>query len=95
MEREQIDNWCGRGILGLVLAALVFGPLSAGAVGSFEFLVIQGLTLAAASLWVVRVWLQENYRLLFPPICWVVICLPVWPCSDPMTPISSMWRVGS
>ena len=73
MEREQIDNWCGRGILGLVLAALVFGPLSAGAVGSFEFLVIQGLTLAAASLWVVRVWLQENYRLLFPPICWVVI----------------------
>ncbi len=73
MERERLDNWCEKGILGLVLAILVFGPLSAGAVGAFEFLIIQALTIGALALWIARVWLKENYRLLWPPICWAVV----------------------
>ena len=39
-----MDNWCERGILGLVLAILVFGPLATGAVRTPDFLVIQALT---------------------------------------------------
>lgn len=31
MNREVSDRWCERGILGLVLAILVFGPLAPGA----------------------------------------------------------------
>ena len=73
MERERLDNWCEKGILGLVLAILAFGPLAAGAVGPFEFLTIQALTVGALVLWIFRVWLKENYRLLWPPICWAVI----------------------
>lgn len=73
MEREQLDKWCEKGILGIVLAILVFGPLAAGAVGAFEFLIVQGLTVCALVLWLLRIWIQENYRLFWPPICWAVI----------------------
>ena len=54
MNRETLDRWCERGILGLVLAILVLGPLATGAVRPVEFLVIQGLTLGVLLLWVAR-----------------------------------------
>ena len=68
MNREVLDRWCERGILGLVLAILVFGPLGMGAVRPQEFLVIQGLTLGVLTLWVLRLWLGERSQLLWPPI---------------------------
>ncbi len=73
MNREVLDRWCERGILGLVLAILVFGPLALGAVRPSEFLIIQGLTLGVILLWVIRLWAGEQRRLLWPPICWVVL----------------------
>jgi O-antigen ligase len=69
---ETIDGWCERAILGLVLVALVFAPLSFGAVGVAPILVLQGLTLGVTGLWVLRCWLTKSYRVLWPPICWAV-----------------------
>ncbi|MBI3413740.1 MAG: O-antigen ligase family protein [Verrucomicrobia bacterium] len=73
MNREALDRWCERGILGLVLAIMVFGPLATGAVRTLELLIIQGLTTLAICLWVLRLWLAPQHRLLWPPICWAVI----------------------
>src|SRR2546425_7860525 len=73
MTRERLDIWCEKGILFLVLAILVFGPLATGAVRPLEFLIIQGLTMGAVLLWMLRCWLNPGHRLLWPPICWSVI----------------------
>ncbi len=73
MDRERLDNWCEKSILGLILAILVFGPIATGAVRPLEMLVIQGLTMGVAALWIARFWLRPNYRLLWPPICWLVL----------------------
>src|SRR5664279_1566905 len=73
MNRETWDRWCERGILGLVLAILVFGPLAIGATRALPFLIIQGLTLGVMLLWGARFWLNSRPQLLWPPICWAVI----------------------
>ena len=73
MDRERIDTWCERGIIALVLGVLVFGPLATGAVRMLEFLVIQGLTVAALFLWLVRLWLRPRPQFLMPPLGWVVL----------------------
>ncbi len=73
MTRQRLDNWLEKGILFLVLAILVFGPLATGAVRPLEFLVIQGLTMGAVMLWMLRVWLNPGHRLLWPPISWCVL----------------------
>ena len=62
--RERLDGFCERGILGVVLVILVWGPLAYGAVRvnpdspevphSYGFLVMQGLTALALVLWVAR-----------------------------------------
>ncbi len=73
MDREKIDGWCEKGILGLVLGILVIGPLAFGAHAPPQFLVLQGLTMGVMGLWVVRLWVAERPQLLWPPICWAVL----------------------
>ena len=73
MNREILDRWCERGILGLVLGILVFGPLAMGAVDTPEFLVIQGLTVAVMLVWALRLWISPKPQLLWPPLGWVVL----------------------
>lgn len=73
MDREKLDGWCERGIIALVLAILVFGPLATGAVRTLEFLIIQGLTVAAMGLWMLRLWLKRRPQFLMPPFGWGVI----------------------
>jgi len=73
MTRERLDNWCEKGILALVLAVLVFGPLATGAVRALEFLIVQVLTMGAVLLWILRLSLNPGLRLLWPPICWPVL----------------------
>lgn len=73
MNRERLDQWCERGILGLVLGILVFSPLAFGAARLQEFLVAQALTVVVLVLWLVRVWLNPRPKLLWPPLCWVVV----------------------
>jgi O-antigen ligase len=81
--REKADRVCERGILGAVVAILVWGPLAYGAVQVnpdstetahlYGLLVIQGLTALAAALWAIRFFTQRPFRLLWPPICWAVL----------------------
>ena len=77
-ESRGIGQICERGILGLVLAILVFGPLAMGAVNAPEFLVIQGLTIAVMLLWMVRIWASPRPQLLWPPVCWVVLAFAIY-----------------
>jgi O-antigen ligase len=73
MNRETLDRWCERSILGLVLGILVFGPLAMGAVDALEFIVVQGLTAAVMLVWVLRLWISPKPRLLWPPLGWGVL----------------------
>src|SRR5688572_22382963 len=70
---ERLDLWCERGILGLVLAILVFSPLATGAVRPQDFLVVQWLTLATLLVWTIRFCVNPKHRLLWPPICWPIL----------------------
>ncbi|MDB6023082.1 MAG: O-antigen polymerase [Pedosphaera sp.] len=78
MDREKIDGWCEKGILGLVLGILVFGPLALGAHGTWQFLVIQALTLGVMALWLLRLWIGPSPKLLWPPICWAVLAFVIY-----------------
>ncbi len=78
MNREVLDRWCERGILALVLAILVFGPLALGAVRGLEFSVLQNWTLGIMVLWGLRLWLSPRPQLLWPPICWAVLAFAVY-----------------
>jgi len=78
MNRETWDGWCERGILVLVLAILVFGPLAIGATLPLPFLILQGLTLGVLLLWGARFWLSSRPQLLWPPVCWAVVAFVVY-----------------
>ena len=56
MDRERLDEWCERGILGLVLAILVYSPLALGAVQLAQFVVIEWLVVALLFVWGCRFW---------------------------------------
>lgn len=73
MNREQWDDRCEKGILGLVLAILVFGPLAMGAVNPWQWIVVEGLTAGVMVLWGLRLWINPKPRLLWTPVCWVVL----------------------
>lgn len=68
-----MDQWLERGILGLVLAMLVVGPLAIGSVRPQDFALLMGLTALATGLWVLRFWLNPSHRLQWPPVCWAVV----------------------
>jgi O-antigen ligase len=78
VNREVLDRWCERGILALILAILVFGPLAYGAVDTVPFLVVQSLAAAVLVLWVARLWLSPRPQFLWPPICWAVLAFSLY-----------------
>ncbi len=76
VEREQLDNWCEKGILALMLAVLAYSPLAFGAVpvGGFDyFVVVEWLTVAIVAVWFARFCINPKHRLLWPPVCWGVL----------------------
>ena len=70
--RRNLDWWCERGLLTLVVAALVFAPLAFGAVYVWTFLVLQALVIGVALVWLVRLWGGHKPKLLWPPLAWAV-----------------------
>jgi O-antigen ligase len=78
VNRDVLDKWCEKGILGLVLAILIYGPLATGAVRTPDFLVLQGLTMGVMLLWLLRLWIKPRTKLLWPPICWAVIAFTAY-----------------
>ena len=73
MDRERLDQWCERAVLGLVLAILVYSPLAFGGVGLGQFVVIEWLTVALLAVWLCRFWINPKHRLLWPPVSWAVL----------------------
>ncbi len=73
MDREKLDGWCERGILGLVLAILIYTPLATGAVRPQDFVVVEWLTVAILAVWFCRFWINPTHRLLWPIVCWPVL----------------------
>ncbi len=78
MDRDVIDTWLERGILGLALGILVFGPLATGAVRTTDFLIIQGATCVLLLMWAIRLCAARRLRLFWPPICWAVMAFVVY-----------------
>jgi len=72
MDFERLDRALERAIFGLVLAALVAGPLMLGGVQEWGFLVLQATTMGIMALWLARIWISPEPKLLWPPVCWVV-----------------------
>lgn len=78
MNRETVDGWLERGILALVLAILILGPLALGAVRGLEFGIIEVLTAGVLLLWLARLWISPRPQLLWPPICWSVVAFAAY-----------------
>lgn len=78
MKREILDRFFERAILALVLAILVFAPLAMAAVGAWEFLVVQGLTMAVMFLWALRIVFNPKIKFSWPPICWAVLAFALY-----------------
>jgi O-antigen ligase len=76
--RRNLDWWCARGILVMVMGILVFAPLAFGAVDAWAFLVVQALAMGVFGLWAVRLWAHPKPRLLWPPLAWVVVAFMVY-----------------
>jgi O-antigen ligase len=76
--RKNLDVWCERGILAFLLAMLVFAPLAFGAVDEWSFVIVQGIAVVIFILWGVRLWLNRQPKLLWPPLAWVVVAFAVY-----------------
>ena len=85
MNRKTADEWCERGIFGLFLILLVYGPLATGATRTVDFLVLQALTMGVMLLWILRLWLNPRSQLLWTPICWAVIAFTVYAIARYLT----------
>jgi O-antigen ligase len=85
MDREDWDILCERSILGLVLGVLVFAPLAFGAVDAWAFLVVQGLTIGVILVWALRLWVSPKPKLLWPPLCWVVLAFALYAVARYLT----------
>lgn len=85
MDREQIDHWLERSILGLVLAVVVIAPLAMGAARLQDFAVVQVLVAAASLLWALRFWVRRAHRIQWPPVCWPVAGLAVYAVARYLT----------
>lgn len=69
---RNLDWWCERSILSLMLTMLVVAPLAFGAVPMWAFLLVQGLVVGVLVLWIARLWLGHRPKLHWPPLAWAV-----------------------
>jgi O-antigen ligase len=76
--RKNLDWWCLRGLVALVMALVVFAPLAFGSVDPWALLVVLGLASGVATLWVVRLWLSRKPKLLWPPLAWAVLAFVLY-----------------
>jgi len=78
LTRKNLEWWCERGILFLILGMLVFAPLAFGAVESWALCVLQGMAAGVFGLWVARIWLSGKTKVLWPPLAWVVLAFVIY-----------------
>jgi O-antigen ligase len=85
MHRDDLDNLCERSILGLVLGILTFAPLALGAVDAWAFLIVQAMTIGVLLVWALRLWISPKPKLLWPPLCWVVLAFAIYAVARYLT----------
>ena len=73
LDREMLDTWCERVILGLALLVLVYSPLATGSVRAQDFVPVEWMTLGILGVWAVRFVVNPKHRLLWPWVCWPVL----------------------
>ncbi len=78
MNPAAIDRFFERVILVFVLAILVFAPLAMAAVGTWEFLVVQGLTMVVMFSWALRILFNPRSQFFWPPVGWVVLAFALY-----------------
>ena len=85
MNGETMDRFFERGILALVLAILIFAPLAMGAVGAWEFLIVQALIMGVMFLWGLRLALTRGAKLFWPALCWPVLAFALYAVARYLT----------
>lgn len=78
LTRRNLDWWCERVILVLLVSLLVFAPMAFGAVHTWAFLVVQTLVTCIAVVWLVRLWGGHKPKLLWTPLSWVVVAFVLY-----------------
>lgn len=73
MDRERLDAVLEKCILGLVTLVLVLAPLLFGSTLVRDQMILSGLTSIALGVWIVRLWVRSEYRILWPPFAWAVL----------------------
>lgn len=73
-----LDSWSEWALLAVVLTILVFAPMAFGSVGMGEVVVVQGLSVIALGIWIVRMWANPNYRFRWALVCWPVVAFLVY-----------------
>ena len=73
LDRELLDTWCERVVLGLTLLVLVYSPLATGSVRAQDFVPIEWLTLSIMVVWALRFIVNPKHRLLWAWVCWPVL----------------------
>ncbi len=71
--RKNLDWWCERTILWLVLGLIAFAAAAFGAVDEWAMLVVEGGAAVVFILWAVRLWLSRRPKILWPPLAWAVV----------------------
>ncbi|MDB6130522.1 MAG: O-antigen polymerase, partial [Verrucomicrobiales bacterium] len=65
-------------ILLLVAGIFAYAFWAIGVIQPRTFVIVQLLTCGALALWGVRILLIKSYRLLWPPLCWLVVAFVVY-----------------
>lgn len=78
MNRQRADRILSTTIFGVVCLILAFGPLMMGATRGEDIAVIGLLTSFAAGLWLLRVWLNPQPNLPWPPLCFAILAFVVY-----------------
>ena len=71
--RKNLDWWCERAILWLVLGLIAFAAAAFGGVDEWARLVVESGAAVVFILWAVRLWLSRQPKILWPPLAWAVV----------------------
>jgi O-antigen ligase len=77
VDRARIDVWLGRILGALLIAILLAAPLTFGALRDQDFFWVQVLGVLAATLWVIRLWLNPA-PIFLPPIVWPLLLFCIY-----------------
>ena len=74
----KIADWLARSLWVLLLALVVVATLAFGGVGAWQFWLVQALAALALALGAALLLLHRQVRLLWPPVCWLVLAFALY-----------------